>query len=148
MDLHNLLFNTLEEFLLECVCDKIEKLSELPEMLSDIGYLDNKQELILKTTRCEILDTDDAFIENYFVSGSEIHIQYELVFILQTFIDSESVWRIQGSMQSELTLPDTASVDWSVFEPQNNTPFFEKFNIYKEFVHFQNIVYKNIECDT
>ena len=147
MDLDNLLNKTLEEFLLECVSDKIEDVSELPQMLKDIGYLDRKEEYIAKTTKCEILDVDDGFVENYFVSENEIHIQYQVVFILQTFIDSEFIWRVQGCAKLEFSIPDTNSVDWLVFDMQNNN-FFEQYNKIKELVHFKNVVYKEIECDT
>lgn len=64
MDLEELLNDTLEEFLLECVSDKIEEVSELPKMLKDINYLDNKQELTAKTTKCEVLGIDDAFVDD------------------------------------------------------------------------------------
>lgn len=147
MDLENLLNNTLEEFLLECVGDKIEDVSELPKMLKDIVYLDRKEEYIAETTRCEILDVDDAFVENYFVSGNEIHIQYEIAFILQTFIHSDYIWRVQGCAQLELSIPDTNTVDWSVFDEQNNN-FFEHYEKFKKLVHFQNVAYREIECDT
>lgn len=147
MDLDNLLNNTLKEFLLECVGDKIEDVSELPNMLNDIGYLDRKDEYIAETTRCEILDIDDAFVENFYVSENEIHIQYEIAFILQTFIHSEYIWRVQGCAKLEFSIPDTNSVDWLVFDTQNNN-FFEQYNKMKELVHFKNVVYKEIECDT
>ena len=147
MDLEELLNDTLEEFLLECVSDKIEEVSELPKMLKDINYLDNKQELTAKTTKCEVLGIDDAFVDDYFVSGNEIHIQYELTFILQTFIDSEFIWRVQGCARFELSIPDTASADWSVFDAQDDN-FFGHYEKYKGLVHFQIVVYQEIECDT
>lgn len=146
MDLDNLLNNTLEEFLLECVSDKIEDVSELPKMLKDIAYLDSKQELIDKITKCEILDVEDSFVENYFLSGNEMHIRYNIVFILQTFIDSEFIWRVQGCARAELSIPDTDLADWSVFDTQNN--FFEQYEKHKEQVRFQNVVYTETECDT
>ncbi len=42
VDLDNLLNNTLSEFFLECVGNKIEEVSELPEMMKDIGYLESR----------------------------------------------------------------------------------------------------------
>lgn len=146
-EISDLLNNTLEEFLLECVGDKIEEVLELPKMLKDINYLDNKQEIINKTTKCEILDVEDSFIEKYFLAENEIHIQYKLDFIMQTFIDSEYVWRVQGSAQAELSIPDTSVADWSVFDTQNND-FWEQYRKHKESVHFQNISYTQMECDT
>ena len=149
MDLDQLLNDTLDEFLLECVGKKIEEISELPKMLKDIGYLDDKQELLDKTTECEILDIVDYSIENYSLSENEIHIRYSLDFIMQTFIDSEYIWRVQGFAQLEFSIPDTSKVDWSVFELQDdNNVFWEQYEKHKEFVRFQNIIYEEIECDT
>ena len=147
MDLDYLLNDVLEEYLLECVSEKIEEISELPKMLKDINYLDDKQELLNKTTKCEILDVDENFVDDYCVSGNEIHIQYELSFILQTFIDSEFIWRVQGCARSELTIPDTNSMDWSVFDPQDDN-FSDDYDKFRELVHFQKISYQEMECDT
>ena len=36
MDVNDLVCDTLEEFLMECVGSKIEEVSELPKMLKDI----------------------------------------------------------------------------------------------------------------
>ena len=46
MDIEELLNDTLEEYLMEVVGDKVEDVAELPNMLKDISYLDNKEELI------------------------------------------------------------------------------------------------------
>lgn len=145
MNVENLLNKTLEEFLMECVSKKIEEVSELPKMLQNIGYLDRKDEFIAKTTACEILDIDDAFIESYLVSGNEIHINYQIAYIMQTLVGSEAIWRVQGSASAELSIPDSA--DWSVFETQPDK-FFENFEKFKELVRFRNVVYSDIECDT
>ena len=147
MDLDDLLTNVLDEFLLECVCDKIEDVSELPEMLKDIGYLDNKQELIQNTTRCEILDGDDAFIENYEAAENEVHIQYTINFILQTLIESEIIWRVQGCAQAELSIPEAVLDD--ILKDDDFDERYEKYEaVLEESVRFQNIVYKEVECDT
>lgn len=147
MNVEKLLNETLEEFLMECVSKKIEEVSELPKMLQNIGYLDSKDEFISKTARCEILDIEEAFVESYRVSENEIHINYQIAYIMQTFVGSEATWRVQGSASMELSIPDTDSADWSVFdtEPDN---FFENYNKFNGLVHFQNVVYSDIECDT
>ena len=147
MNIDDLLNKTLEEFLMECVSKKIEEVSELPEMLKNIGYLDNKDEFISKTARCEILDIDDAFVESYCVSGNEIHIIYQITYIMQTFAASEAVWRVQGSAMAELSIPNTDLEDWSVFETEPDN-FFENYNKFKGLLRFQNVVYSYIECDT
>ena len=89
----------------------------------------------------------DAFSENYSVSENRIHIQYELNFILQTFIHSEVIWRVQGCAQAELSIPDDSQTDWSAFDDQNDD-FFEYYEKYKDLVHFHNVTYEEMECDT
>lgn len=147
MNVDNLLNKTLEEFLMECVSKKVEDVSELPEMLKNIGYLDNKDEFISKTARCEMLDIDDAFVESYLVSGNEIHINYQITYIMQTFVGSEAIWRVQGSASAKLSIPNTDLEDWSVFETEPNN-FFENYKKFNGLVRFQNVVYSDIECDT
>ena len=147
MDLEHLLNDTLEEFFLQYVGNKIEEVSELPEMLKDIHYLMDKQEMIAKTTRCEILGIDNSFVDNYSVSGNEIHIEYEIEFILQTFIDSEFIWRVQGCAQAKFAISGPASADWLVFDELDND-FFDYYEKYKEYAHFEKITYTDIECDT
>lgn len=147
MNFDDLLTNVLDEFLLECVCDKIEDVSELPEMLKDIGYLYNMQELMQNTTRCEILDGDDAFVENYEAAENEVHIQYTINFILQTFIESEGIWRVQGCAQAELSIPEAVLND--ILKDDDFDEQYEKYEaVLEESVRFQNIVYKEVECDT
>ena len=147
MDLEQLLNDTLEEFFWQYVGDKIEEVSELPEMLKDIHYLMDKQELIAKTTRCEILDSDNCFVDSYSVSGNKIHIEYEIEFILQTFLDSEFIWRVQGCARAKFSIPGPDLVDWSVFDAEDHD-FFEDYDKYKEFVQFDKITYTDVECDT
>lgn len=147
MDWDNLLNDTLEDFLYECVSDKIETVSELPEMLKEIGYLENKQELMDKITWCEVLDAENTSAEDGSVSENRIYFHYELDFILQTFIDSQFLWRVQGCAQFELSIPDSSRVDWTVFDAPNSN-FSEQYEKHKELVIFHNIVYTEIECDT
>lgn len=147
MNVENLLNKTLEEFLMECVSKKIEEVSQLSEMLKNIGYLDSKDEFISKTTRCEMSDIDDAFIESYLVSESEIHINYQIAYIMQTFVGSEAVWRVQGSARAELSIPNTDLEGWSAFETEPDN-FFENYKKFNGLVRFKNVVYSDVECDT
>lgn len=126
---------------------QIKEVSELPKMLKDIYYLADKQELIEQTTGCEMIDIDDSFVEKCDLSGNEIHIQYKIDFILQTFTDSEAIWRVQGSAEVEFSIPDTSQADWSVFDDPDSD-FFEQYEKYKTLVHFHQITYTDIECDT
>lgn len=146
MKLDILLNQTLQEFLLQCVSDKIEELPELPVILKDIEYLDNKEALISQTTCCEILDTENAAIEHYEKNCREIHIQYGLNFILQTLIHDEFTWRVQGYAQAEFTIPASRTIDWSVFAVSTN--FWTQYEKHKRLVRFQRVTYVDVECDS
>lgn len=145
MDIEELLNDTLEEYLMEFVGDKVEDVAELPSMLKDIGYLDNKEELIAKTDYCEILEPGDAEVEDCEEDDGDIHLTYVFDYIMQTFIDDDFIWRIQGTIRAELTIADADSVDWSEFEDGDFDELYDKF---KEHARFDKVQYDFIECDT
>ena len=122
----------LNDKLLDIVCEKIEQVSELPEMLKDIGYLDNKETLIEQTTACEILDISNSVITDQRVSENKVQIDCEIDFILQTFIDHKIVWRVQAAAKVRLSAPLAAS------EYENYDP---------GFVDVQSLEYIDVECD-
>lgn len=144
MHLEDLVDDTLEEFLLECVGDKVEEVSQLPAMLDGINYLEDKDELIAETDACEILDIEDSIAQHCYEEDGKIHIFYSLEYILQTFSDSEFIWRIQGTIKAHLTIPDEKAVNWSEFEDGCFEDLYEK---YKHLVHFERIDYAFIEAD-
>lgn len=145
MDIEELLNDTLEEYLMEVVGDKVEDVAELPNMLKDISYLDNKEELIAKTDYCEILEPGDAEVEDCEEDDGDIHLTYVFDYIMQTFIKDDFIWRIQGTIRAELTITDADSVDWSEFEDGDFDALYDKF---KELVRFDKVKYDFIECDT
>lgn len=147
MYLEDLVEETLDEFLLECVGDKVEEVSQLPAMLDGIDYLEDKDELIAETDGCEILDVGDYSALHCYEENGKIYIIYSLDYILQTFIDSEFIWRIQGTIKAQLSIPDTNSVDWSEFD-NGDKSFEELYEKYKHLVHFDRIDYVFIEADT
>lgn len=105
MCLEDLVEETLEEFLLECVGNKVEEVSQLPAMLDGIEYLMDKDQLIAETDDCEMLEVGDSDVLHCYEEDGKLHIIYTLDYILQTFVDSEFIWRIQGTIKAELSMP-------------------------------------------
>lgn len=66
------------------------------------------------------MDSDNCFVDNYSVSGNKIHIEYEMEFIMQTFLDSEFIWRVQGCARAKFSIPGPDLVDWSVFDAEDH----------------------------
>lgn len=146
MDTDMLLNTVLDTFLLECVGDRVEEPSEVPRMLKDIAYLDNKDELISKITECEILDVDDYEIKNYSVVTDNIKIEYEMSFILQVYADADAFWRIQGTAQCVFSIPGPEAYDWSIFQNDNMNK--QQLLAHKDLLNFESFTYDFIECDT
>ncbi len=144
MNTDEFLEETLEDYLLECVCDKVEEVSELKAMLEDIEYLDDKDKLIADTTHCEILDVDDSYVEDYEVKDGKIHVRYLIDFIMQTFIDDEFIWRVQGTAVAELNIPEENAKEWDGFDSKKFTVDSE----YKKLAEITKMSYRFIECDT
>lgn len=145
MQIEDLAEETLEEFLLECAGNKAEEVSQLTAMLDGIEYLADKDELIAETDECEILEVVDSEVERHYKKNGKIHIMYSLDYILQTFSDSEFVWRIQGTIKAHLSIPDEKTVNWSEFDDEKND-FEELYEKYKHLVSFEKIEYCDIEA--
>lgn len=134
-------FESVEEFILNCIGDKIENISEIPKILSDINYLDNKNKLISQITECEILDISEYHISKYNIHCGFIKINFNMSFIMQTFINSEYIWRIQSVAKAEIDIENNLSTDFRNFNPDN-------YKEYAGLIKIKNIKYYDTECDT
>ena len=134
-------FESIEEFLLNCVGDKIENVSEIPKMLGNISYLDNKDNLISQTTKCEILDTEDYHILKYSINNGFINVIFNMSFIIQTFVNYEYIWRIQCMAEAEIIIKNNTIIDFNEFNPDD-------YRKYKDLIEINNIKYYDAECDT
>lgn len=131
----------MEEFLLNCFSDMLEDPEKLPEMLADIAYLDNKEELLSEITECEILDVDEYSLEDYSVDGDTVHVQFSMVYILQAFKDSEYIWRVQGTALIEADIESDTEESDEEFDP-------EDYEDYMDAVHVRSMKFEDVECDT
>ncbi len=145
MCLEDLVEETIEEFLLECVGNKVEEVSQLPAMLDGIEYLMDKEQLIAETDACEMLEVGDSDVLHCYEEDGKLHVIYTLDYILQTFVDSEFIWRIQGTIKAELSMPDTNTVDWTEFADEDKS-FEELYDKYKDLVNFDRIDYLFVEA--
>lgn len=132
---------TMEDFLLNCLSDRIENISEIPEMLSNTAYLENKDSLISQTTKCEILAADDYRITEYDVNREFINVIFNMDFIMQTFINSEYIWRIQCTASAEIIIKNNMTTDFHEFDPDD-------YKKYENLIKINNIKYHDAECDT
>lgn len=134
-------FESAEELILNFVGDRIENVSEIPEMLHDIKYLDSKDNLILHTTKCEILDISEYHISKYDVKLGFINVKFNMAFIMQTFVNSEYIWKIQCYAEADIDIADSPLFNYEEFDPDN-------YKKYIDLIKINNIKYYDAECDT
>lgn len=135
----------LYDFLCECIGAKVEEPNQLTQMLKDIGYLDQKEYLISKTTTCEILDCEDIEITNSQEEENLIIVDCVLSYIMQTFIDKEFIWRVQATAECTLSIPNGDSYNWDMIEGSMSSK--EAILNHKDIIEYQNIEYKDVECE-
>ncbi len=134
----------LYDFLWEIVSNKTEEIKNLTVMLKDIEYLDDKEALIAKTTKCEVQTTDDFDIINSRDEDDHIVLECEMDFIMQTFIGREYIWRITGITKCKIRIPGIEGYNW---EKIKNTGSADDFLRHKDIVDFTDINFDGIECD-
>ncbi len=134
----------LYDFLWEIVSNKTEEIKNLTAMLKDIGYLDDKEELIAKTTECAVQTTDNFDIINSYEEDDHIVIDCEMDFIMQTFIGREYIWSITGVTKCKICIPGIEGYNWEIIK---NARFANDLLCHKDIVDFTDINFDGIECD-
>lgn len=144
MTKEELINDILSDFLWEVVGNKTEEVKNLPQMLKDISYLDDKEDIIAKTTECEIQTSDNFDIINSYEKNECIVIECEMDFIMHTFIEEENIWSITGVTKCEISIPGIEGYDWEIFKTDA-----EKDDLlsHKDIVNFINISFDWVECD-
>lgn len=144
MTREELISDILSDFLWEVVGNKTEEVNNLPEMLKEINYLDDKEELIARTTNCEIQMSDNFDIINSYEKDECIVIECEMDYVMQTFIETENIWRITGVTKCEIMIPGIEGYDWEIFKTDMIK---DDLLSCKDIVSFTNLSFDWVECD-
>lgn len=107
------LVEILSPLLWEVVSLRVEQLDQLPIMLKDIGYLDDKDSMISEVTHCEIFVSDEFNVEGFVVKNNNILVTYEMPFVLSAWSERTQLLRITGTALGVCSVPDIEHYDWS-----------------------------------
>lgn len=145
MSAQELLESISETFLWEVVSAYIEQPRFLPEMLADIGYLDNKDELIQKVNGMEIMDSEPLEILYNVTENGRISFGFEMPFVLIAKSGQEQLLRITAIAAGKCSIPDENAFDWSAFDwdDMNRPQLLE----HKDLAEFQLLNFEDAECD-
>lgn len=129
----------------EVVSANIEKVNQLPAMLQDIGYIEDKVNVILQITESDVFDSEPLDIINFTQHGESLLITFEMPFILSAWTGKEQLLRITATATGKCIVPDIAKYDWASIDVENMGK--EELLAKNELVDILELNYTDVECD-
>lgn len=129
----------------EVISEKVENLNQLPIMLGDSRYIENKDTTISQITRCEVLDSESLEIIGFTNYDESIFVVFEMPFVLSAWNESKQLLRITATVTGKYSVPDSKKYDWDNIDFENMGK--KELLEYKELVDILEINYQFVECD-
>lgn len=145
MSAQELIESISETFLWEVVSAHIEQPRFLPEMLVNIGYLDNKDEKIKKVDGMEIMDSEPLEILYSVAENGRISFGFEMPFVLIVKSGKEQLLRITAVAAGKCSIPDENAFSWSVFDWDEMNK--QELLAHKDLAEFSVLNFEDAECD-
>ncbi|MDE7399410.1 MAG: hypothetical protein K2N06_07755, partial [Oscillospiraceae bacterium] len=105
METQELLDELSETFLWEIVSAYIEQPRFLPDMLRNVGYIENKDEIIQKVDDIEVMDSEEPEIFNSSAENGRISFGFEMPFVLNARCGKEPLLRITATAAGQCSIP-------------------------------------------
>ena len=134
-----------ETFLWEVVSAYIEQPRFLPDMLRDVGYLENKDEVIRKVDSLEISDIEPLYILYCIRENGRIVFGFETPFVLIAKSGKEQLLRITSFFAAKCSIPDENAFVWSAYDWDNMNK--TELLSYKDLAEFSAVRFEDAECD-
>lgn len=145
MEIQELLDRLSETFLWESISAHIEQTRFLPDMLLNVGYIENKDEITQKVDRLEILDSEPLEIFDYSADNGRISFGFVMPFILIAKNGKEQLLRITATAAGKCSIPDENAFDWNAFDWEDmNKP---ELLAHKDLAELLQLRFEEVECD-
>lgn len=145
MGTQELLDGLSETFLWEVVSAHIEQPRFLPEMLQNVGYLDNKGEIIQRVDGMEIMDSEPLEILYNVTENGRISFGFEMPFVLIAKSGKEQLLRITATAAGKCSIPDENAFDWNAFDWDDMNK--QELLAHKDLAEFPQLNFEDAECD-
>lgn len=145
MSARELIESISETFLTEVVSAYVEQSRFLPEMLADIGYLDNKDEMIKRVDGMEILDSEPLEIFYNIAENGKITFGFEMPFVLVAKSGREQLLRITAIAAGKCSIPDESAFNWSALDWDDMNK--QELLAHKDLAEFLLLNFEDAECD-
>lgn len=146
MNREELIEDIKESLLRQVILSYTEQLNQLSVMLRGIEYLEDKNELISRVTRCEVSTSKQLKIRKTDIEGSKLLVYYEMPsFVLAAWSKETQLLRVTVTMKGLCAIPDIDQYDWHSkdFNNMNKAELLE----HKSLVYMLETFYENVECD-
>lgn len=134
-----------ETLLWEVISENVENVNQLPIMLQDINYLENKNSVIAIIDECEVLISDSFDIIKSETHGENILISFEMPFVMSAWSTTKQHLRITATATGKCMIPSIEIYDWDSidFESMRKEELLENQNL----VDILELNYAWVECD-
>lgn len=134
-----------ETLLWENISSQIEKTERLPELLSEIGYLDNKDEIVKKADKAQILESKLPKFSNVGFEGGRLTFGFSMPFVMVVKSGKEVLLRITATAAGNCSIPDESAFDWGAYDWGDMTR--PELLSHGELVRFSQLSFTDAECD-
>lgn len=145
MSAQELIESISETFLWEVVSAHIEQPRFLSEMLSGVGYLDNKDEIIQRVDGMEIMDSEPLLILYSVAENGRISFGFEMPFVLIAKSGREQLLRITAIAAGKCSIPDENAFDWNAFDWDDMNK--QELLAHKDLAEYSLLNFEDAECD-
>lgn len=145
MGTQELLDSLSETFLWESVSAHIEQIQFLPDMLRNVGYIENKDKVIQKADGMEILDSEPLEIFGQSADNGRISFGFSMPFVLVAKSGKEQLLRITATAEGKCSIPDENNFDWNTFDWEDMNR--QELLSHKYLAEFPQLRFEEVECD-
>lgn len=138
--------NVLAESLIwEVIGAYVEQCDQLPIMLQDINYLEDKDDFIRRANFCEITVADEFNVMRYSVDKDKILIEFDFSFVMSVFSEENALLRVTACAEGSCKVADINAFDWSQMDFEDMDK--QELLSYKDLVESIELHYVQVECD-
>ena len=138
--------NVLAESLIwEVIGAYVEQCDQLPIMLQEINYLEDKDGFIHRANHCAITVADEFNVMRYSVDKDKILIEFDFPFFMSVFSDENALISITACAEGSCKVADINAFDWSQMDFEDMDK--QELLSYKDLVESIELHYVQVECD-
>lgn len=145
MDREEVIENIAETVLWTVVAANVEEVDQLPVMLKDIHYLGDKENILTRTTWCEVFDSDFHMI-HHIKDGESLLVAFEMTLLLSTWKQEQQLLRVTATATGTCRIPDIGTYDWENVDLDGMNKH-ELLKMSKDLVEIVELHYTDVEAD-